>query len=487
VVVGDLVAGLWLVLGVAVLCLAFGGLFAGVTALAARLRAPRSRALGLAVLALLLAATLGAVLVLPAVAAVLGLLTLVWAVAAVVPGGGRLRVQMAARSLDRRRTRTAVTLVAFLAGVFAMSLTLTLAGGLRDQLTTALASAGTTNLIAVGSQPTRDLLIRESGGLPGLQSRVVTTTASGAPTAISGRSLGQIVLRQPGADPEESPLRGINGVTGYDLASGARPAALVARRGRLLRPADAGTSNVVVDNRFAGRPLLLHPGSTITLSSSSGGDPVTVNVVGLYGRTGARGAFDRLGGPRIFGDTSLADRLGAGDSQTIVSMAVGSGALVHDSVLLQHAVPGALVLNVNDLTAVVRTVLNNLITVLAVVTGLTLVAGITVIGNGVTLAMIERRREIAVMKAIGYSPRSVVAMVLLENAFSGLLAGSVSVVLVAVGLALLSHYTLITAITFSPGLATLVLFVAAAVAVVTAALASRRAVALRPTEVLRDA
>ncbi|MBJ7608212.1 MAG: FtsX-like permease family protein [Candidatus Dormibacteraeota bacterium] len=486
-IVGDLVAGFVLVVAAASLAGVFGGIFAAVTAAGARLRPLHNVTANRAVLAGLVLLTAATAFWLPAVAVAVGLVAIVWTVATVAPRNGRMRIGMATRSLDRRRARTAVTLVALLIGIFSMSLTVTVSIGLRDQLTTALARAGSANLLAVTGISGRDVLIRNAQALPGLQSSLITTVATAAPTAIDGKPL-KAAPSDPTADPGETPYRGLNGVSGYDLAGGGAPAGIVARDGRLLSASDARSHNIILPTRFADPPASLHPGSTVTFQGGAGGHPVTMNVVGLYQRAPGYGSRNlvRLYGSDIYGDTSLATALGGGDASTVVTMAVDDASLVHDSVLLQRASPGALVINVNDLTAVVRGILNNLLIVLALIAGLTLLAGLTVVGNGVTLAMIERRQEIAMLKAIGFPPRSVTQMVLLENALAGLLAGAVSVIVVAVGLAALSRWVFTTQVGFSAGIAIAVLVIGALIAMLGAWLGSRRAVRLRPTEVLRN-
>jgi putative ABC transport system permease protein len=124
--------------------------------------------------------------------------------------------------------------------------------------------------------------------------------------------------------------------------------------------------------------------------------------------------------------------------------------------------------------------------VLAVITALVLGAGVAVVANGVGLAMMERRREIALYKAIGFGPESVMRFVLVENALIGTLAGAVSVLGVATGLALLSRFALQRAIGFDPGVAVLVLAVATLLAVVIAYLTARGPIGLRPIEALRN-
>lgn len=487
VIVADLFAGFVLVLVAATLAGVFGGIFAAVTAAGARLRPLHTVRANWAVLAGLAALTAAAGLWLPAVAIAVGLVAALWAVATVIPGNGRIRIGMATRSLDRRRARTAVTLVALLIGIFSMSLTVTVSVSLRGQLTTALASAGSTNLVAVTSTTGRDVLIRNAHALPGVQSSLTTTVATAAPIAIDGKPL-KATPPDPNADPGETPYRGLNGVSGYDLASGGTPAGIIARDGRLLTASDAHTTNIILPTGFADPPVSLRPGSTVTFRGGAGTQAVTMTVVGLYDRAPGYSSRNlvRLYGSDIYGDASLANALGGGDASTVVTMAVDDANLVRDSVLLQRASPGALVVNVNDLTAVVRGILNNLLISLALTAGLTLLAGLTVVGNGVTLAMIERRQEIAMLKAIGFPPRSVTQMVLLENALAGLLAGAVSVIVVAVGLAALSRWVFTTKIGFSAGIAITVLVIGALIAMLGAWLGSRRAVRLRPTEVLRN-
>ena len=58
---------------------------------------------------------------------------------------------------------------------------------------------------------------------------------------------------------------------------------------------------------------------------------------------------------------------------------------------------------------------------------LAMLAGIIIIANAVALAMLERRRELGILKAVGYTSRSVLGEVLIENGivgFTGCAAGA---------------------------------------------------------------
>jgi len=69
-----------------------------------------------------------------------------------------------------------------------------------------------------------------------------------------------------------------------------------------------------------------------------------------------------------------------------------------------------------------------------------LVVGGVVIANSVALTTLERRREIAVMKAVGLQRERVLGMILLENGIMGLIGG-----LIGVGLGVLMLVILLSA------------------------------------------
>lgn len=233
-------------------------------------------------------------------------------------------------------------------------------------------------------------------------------------------------------------------------------------------------------------PYSLSPGDTLTLRESGTGREATVTVVGFYGRArGARG-FGSFFTLPILGDRSLATRLGGADGQVVMSLSIAQNDLAADATRLQGAAPGSLVIDVGDLTAIVEKILNELLQLLAVITALVLGAGVAVVANGVGLAMLERRRELAIYKAIGFGPGEVLRFVLIENGLVGTVAGAAATLVGAISLGLLSRFALRQAIGFDPLVATLVLVIAVGLAVVTASVAARRPLRIRPIEALRN-
>jgi putative ABC transport system permease protein len=466
--------------------LAITGLFALIVAWIGRLGPPRSRgitALGVGGLALL---TVFAVIKLPSVAALLALATLI-AAATMLPARRFLPLLIAVRTLSRRRGRTSVTLTAFLVGVLAMSVTLTVALSLRSQITDALASNGAANLVAVGNPSSEAAVNRAAQKLPGVKDRTTVVVVSTSPTAVNGRPVADVIGPSSGfggGDPGDRTFM-LDGLTGLDLKHGAQPTQVTVTAGRPLGPSDAGTNDVLVRDQLQDFPWNLALGSTLTLRDTGSGNSRTMRVVGFYHRMRRRGFGSFFTGP-IYADRSLAVGLGGADAQSVISFSISPSNLTHDASTLQQNVPGILVLDVGDLTRVIDTVLGELLNLLAVITALALGAALAVVGNGVALSMLERRREIALFKAIGFSPNSVLQFVLVENALAGTLAGAVSVLGVVGALSILSRVALDQAIGFDPVVAALILVFAAVLAVATSYLAARAPINVRPIEVLRN-
>jgi predicted lysophospholipase L1 biosynthesis ABC-type transport system permease subunit len=275
-------------------------------------------------------------------------------------------------------------------------------------------------------------------------------------------------------------------VTGWAISRGSGPSNIRILAGRALNRTDVGTNHVLARDELLAPPFNLTVGDTLTLRETGTGVVKTVTIVGFYTRDRRGRRFSGFFSPPVYGDQSLALALGGSDAQTIVTFAADQSALAKDAATLQRSLPGALVIDVGDLTAIVDTILDELLHLLAVITALVLGAGVAVVANGVALAMLERRREIALFKAIGFGPGSVQGFVLVENALVGTLAGAGSVLATAIALGLLSHFALQQAIGFDPLLAVVVLVIAAALAVLTAYLAARAPIQVRPLEALRN-
>jgi putative ABC transport system permease protein len=119
------------------------------------------------------------------------------------------------------------------------------------------------------------------------------------------------------------------------------------------------------------------------------------------------------------------------------------------------------------------------------VASLALLAAIFIIANAVALALLERRREIGILKAMGHTSRSVLGATLMENGVVGLTAGLLAMAVAVPGSLLLARQTLGLALAPSAAIVLGIALASALVCTLVAAAVAWTAVRVRPLEVLR--
>ncbi len=153
---------------------------------------------------------------------------------------------------------------------------------------------------------------------------------------------------------------------------------------------------------------------------------------------------------------------------------------------LGEAAPEAMVISASDVRAVVQGILFSLLTFVITVAGFALVAGAILIANAVGLAMIERRQEIGVMKAVGYTSRHVLTTIALEHAQLGLLAGMLGTLVVAVMCSIIRTNQPGTDLYLEPVPGALIILVCTGLALVSVVAVAWRPTRVPPLVVLRD-
>ena len=147
--------------------------------------------------------------------------------------------------------------------------------------------------------------------------------------------------------------------------------------------------------------------------------------------------------------------------------------------------PSATTFSLSDFVGQFAAQLNSLITVLVAVTSLALLASILIIANAVALAMLERRRELGILKAVGHTSRSVLGEVLVENGVIGFTAALLAMLVVAAAAALLGKLAFNLPLAIPTPTVLLVVAATAAVCMIVAAAVAWGAARVRPLEVLR--
>ncbi len=440
----------------------------------------------------------------PAFGVLFAALSLLAVVVVLLPRTWKANVKMALRNLGRARVRTVTTMVALFVGVFAIGLVLVLGQNIKDKIDQAFTTAVKYNAYIAAlsaDKPTLDALVPT---LPGLQSTAssggcpktdyaVNSIVRAIPVAINGTPIAQFLANagKPGAGNlgKEGALRFVSAVQGYDLSGGPQPSCDVGLAssnaqgntigGRMLAATDASTTNVVVARTATLAPLNLKVNDQITLLSADRRTSVTLTIVGFWDDTG-KVAFGS-----IFADSRVVNSLSGDQPGYIYSLKVDPTKADQALEQVQEAVPGAQTFSLVDLTLFINTLLNNLIVMLIAVASLAMLAGVIIIANAVALAMLERRRELGILKAVGHTSASVLREVLVENGAVGFLGALLAMLLVSLATTVLATLVFKTDLGISMPIVFGVTFITAALTMVVAGLVAWRATRVRPLDVLR--
>ena len=223
-----------------------------------------------------------------------------------------------------------------------------------------------------------------------------------------------------------------NAIEGLETISG-RTAADVASNLTLSGAPWSDTAQTVyLPHRFAES---ISVGQPITLVTASGVKRA-VSVGGYYTVT-RESALSLEAGGMLSTQRLVAGMDGEATSLTLTGV-VAKDKLVATTDALRRAIPQAIVLNIIDLNDLFNRTLNNLFIFVVAVAALALVAGAVLIANAVGLSMLQRQREVGILKAVGFSSGDVLKTVVLENGLLGLLSGLFGIAGVAVAVAVLN-------------------------------------------------
>ncbi|HZS15671.1 MAG TPA: FtsX-like permease family protein [Candidatus Dormibacteraeota bacterium] len=490
---GSLGVAIASVIGALVVILLLAGIFAGIVTLIGHLPVPERPApaqivAAVAVLALSLLITVSQ----RAVGTCLLIGAIAYTIMVLLPRNRRTSVKLALRSLARARGRTTATLVALFAGVFTIGLILVLGQNITSKIESGISKATNFNVFAIASSRDAAKARATTQNLAGVQERRITEDVATTPTQINGQPLSSALPAQPQPSPAANPernafrLSALNGVEGYDLGSGQLPDT-TASLGRVLDGGDAGSTNVMLRNDIHTGDLHIQVGDTVTLQQTTTGRSVTVTVVGFYttvSRTSSGLVFRTFFSP-VVADVSVVQKLGLDQASTVIGMKLDPQQSRAALTTLDDALPDATIINLADFGAIVNEIVSNLVNLLIALASLALFAGIIIIANAVALAMLERRREIGILKSVGHTSTSVLGQVLVENGTVGAIAGITGMLLVTVATALLGAYVLDTDLSVGGPIVAAVAVGVTALTTVTAALVAWGPTRARPLDVLR--
>ena len=398
------------------------------------------------------------------------------------PRAWKANIKLALRNIGRQKARTVTTLLALYIGVFSIGLILVLGQNISAAINAYLTSGNGLNAEIIANSADRSAVERQLAHIAGATHEVEASFTSVAPVAVNGQPIGPFVLKATaGGTYSASDVAGVmNGAQGYDLAHGARLNATdtPVASGRALNGSDAGTLNALLPVAASQAPSDLKLGDTISVVSQADKAPVTLTIVGFYSSK-----LPQLG--PILTDSSVVSALSAGSPQYGFRLRLDPKSTDATLAKIQAAVPNCITYNFTDFADQYAMLLSNLISVLVAVTSLAMLASVIIIANAVALAMLERRRELGILKAIGHTSRSVLSEVLMENGVMGFTSAALAMVVVVVAATALGRLALNLTVTIPTPTTLMVVAATALICMAVAAGVAWRATRVRPVEVLR--
>jgi ABC-type antimicrobial peptide transport system permease subunit len=413
---------------------------------------------------------------------------MVWLVSR-LPSLGRLAPRMALRSMGTQRQRLATTLLALTIGMLGISASAILAQNLKSAEAGAVQRQQNLNVAVQSGQQTSAVKRVRSvvAALPGIQHKEAGAVDTALTLSrVDGRSVDAIVRdalrrhRQSRAALQvvSNELRGVEA---RDLRNGGYTLSMTA--GRALDRQDSGTDHLVVPADLA-TPLGITVDSRLVFSEGARRVPFT--VVGVTDSSSL--TITTIFFP-IQADLRYLQRVGLTSPSpshlNALYLRIDGAMLRSDVARLRLALPRASVLDLSKYLPLFDKLIDRLTLFPEILAALSLFAGAVIIANTVALAMLERRREIGVMKAVGARRRTILEFLLLENALVGFLGALVGVLLAMAITAAMDLLYLRVGPNFDPITIGGLLVLGVALAMAASALTALPASTERPMKVLR--
>jgi putative ABC transport system permease protein len=365
----------------------------------------------------------------------LGLLVcLLWGVVWLVgktPSFGSVDFRLALRNLSTRRLRTATTLLALSAGMFALSSIAIVGQGVSEMLRLQFSQSLGGNVMVfsidsfVAQDVTENLLRLQLLGLDGVAYNTVTTVYNGQVTLVDGEPVELIVPSFSRGDGD-GPSVGVNTrdtipftVTSRETENpNLNSGTLI--EGRDLTPEDRGQRVMVVTQGFAATQISLYVGSIVTFEDE--GRSYEFEVVGVTSQL-----------TPTFGSAFIPpDALESGNPNFRFNVLQVDEQYLNQTLLSLSEMPFVIAVDITFIDGLLSRLINQFAAIPTVVGLLSLLAAATIMANTVALATLERRRQIGILKAVGLKGRRVLWVMLLENSLIGVLGGLLGIGLSAI-------------------------------------------------------
>jgi ABC-type antimicrobial peptide transport system permease subunit len=358
---------------------------------------------------------------------------LVWAIGK-LPSFGNVDVKLALRNMTARRIRTATTLMALSAGMFALSSIAFVGAGTREivnfQLTREL--GGNVIVLPIASFLSRSLgsglLNAQLNQIDGITYRTEILTYVTDVVAVNGErpefdfGIPDFLLDDLPENAQQQ-LSDISIQVQVRDTDNPNPVGTIIQ-GRNLTAEDNGRAVLVAPDSQITRGLGLTVGSIITLEENRIRQDFEIVGIAQESQLGfSSGAF-----------TAPSGAFEARPDFSFFILQVGPENL--NPVLLSLTEnPLNLAFDLTFIDGLISRFITQFSTIPTIVGVLSLLAAAVTMANTVSLATLERRRQFGVLKAVGLKTDRVLGVMLIENTLIGLLGGLLGIGLSALGVA----------------------------------------------------
>ncbi len=354
--------------------------------------------------------------------AVVLLWALVWLLGR-LPSFRNPNVRIAIRGLSTHRSRTAFSLLALLIGMTALGSTLILARSLNILLYTSIRDPLGGNLVVLPLLPVKGLVHNQLDNLPAVNGyRDVRFAQNMTLFAIDGTRIYQRQLIMPDDPQSEFRVARLELLLGINVYGKPPRGSLL--QGRFLGPDDAGKANIVVPYLPELDALGVKVGSKLSYSRGGSSSSQRIfEVVGIVAPDTSAGVI-----PFSLSDSAIQVPLDMVDSSTPFDFIIADvkPEALNDVMGAVAIVPGVFVFDVGIFDSLISRMLNQLAALPLLVAGLSLFAASALIATTVSLATMERRQQIGMLKAIGVGRWQVLGQILIENGIVGIVGGLIS-------------------------------------------------------------
>ncbi len=361
---------------------------------------------------------------------------LVWLLSK-LPSFRNANLQLAIRGLATHRTRTAFSLLALIIGMTALSTTLIMARSINILLYTSISQPLGGNVVILPLSLVQSIVRNRLNGIAEVNGyREIRLPTNVDVVAIDGNRDYQQWFARGRDDPQSSMRRvSLEMVLGVNAHGNPPRGTLVA--GRFLTPEDDGQAVMTIPYLPELEAHGVTVGSQITLRMRN--QTVTFEVVGIVAPQATNSLI-----PFSLNDSALQiplDMMPRQDVPFDFLIVDVQPEAVREVMATVGAIPGVFVFDVALFDSIISRLMNQMAALPLLVAGLSLFAASALIATTVALATMERRRQIAILKAIGVSRWQALGQLLAENSLIGIAGGVISLLPTLLILALVPALT----------------------------------------------